>query len=211
MRARRRARWFVGVVSLLAASGCVALSGLGDLEAVDEPFVNDSSADGAPSSSADGATTGSDASGDSAKDAPPFWPDVFIPADGDLPDVNLPDTGGPDAGPAGAGIVQCSGTLQCKNGDVCCFSAFFPFPGCAADMCTFGGDGLACDDDSDCNGSQMCCISSALATASATSSCKDSCGNGAMHACMTDADCTGANQACKHVANAPDPIKACQK
>jgi hypothetical protein len=198
-------------------SGCVALSGLGDLEVGDAP-------DGAVASGSSGTTgipLGVDGStpdaGASDRSAPlPFDAGLPFPLDGGLvPDANQPDTGGPEAGPAGAGVVACSATLDCTDAKpVCCFSPFFPVPSCAKSIgqCT-DGFGFACDDNSDC--SAVCCVTWAPFEYTATSRCMDSCptqkgvtGNQGA-ACASNDQCAP-DETCTHVASAPGPIKACQ-
>lgn len=206
----RRARQIVGLISLLALSSCVLLSGLGDLE-IDKD-ASDGSVAGFDGTAQ---TDGGSSNGDSGPVFPGFdgsFPgfDGHFPFDSSLPDVNQPDTGGPETGPAGAGVVQCSASLQCTDGKVCCYSAFFPVPSCSAmgQGCVTGGAGIACDDDSDCAG-QVCCITPELISYSASSSCKASCGQGSFHACATSDTCSDGTT-CKHVNLAPGPIKGCQ-
>jgi hypothetical protein len=197
----------VGVFALLAVAGCAAITGLNELEiGSDAEGGSDSAVDVAPLTVPD-ARVDAPAQEERKDATPPF--DGNVPVDASVPDANQPDTGGPETGPAGAGVVQCSASLQCTGGKACCYSAFYPFPSCiSGGTCLTGGTGLACDDDSDCKG-QVCCITTELASYSASSSCKTSCAQGSFHACTSDETCTN-NTTCKHVNMAPGPIKGCQ-
>lgn len=208
-----RARKFVGLASLLAVTSCALISGVNKLETTDDAL-----ADGSVGASASSSGT----SGSSSQEGGSVFPfdgsglDGSGFFDGTFPDVELPDTGGPDSGPAGSGVVQCSGNLQCTNGQACCFSLFGGQPSCkpTAAECP-AKNGLLCDDDADCTGGKICCIKQDIVSYAATSSCEGSCAFGTgFHACSKDEDCSGggpgAGSNCRHVQLAPDPIKACQ-
>ena len=83
----------------------------------------------------------------------------------------------PDPPPQGKGTIICPGTSGCKaDSEVCCYDPEKNVGRCASDDDDCGGRvPLRCDDESDCDGSQVCCVSARLRSEGAFCGDRDDC------------------------------------
>lgn len=211
-----RARRFVGLVALVYASGCVALTGLDKLTVGD-----DAPEAGTVVTLPDGAVgiVTSDGSVVPVGDASPDVPDANDSGSGPT-DAGVTDTGAPDTGPVDSGStvgVRCGGSKVCSGAEnICCYFAFGGNLGsCTGDgtMCA-SGTSFACDGDEDCGDGKVCCVNWNQIIFQGTSSCQSSCDAGAFSgvglACANDPGRCLAGQSCKAAPDAPPTISACQ-
>jgi hypothetical protein len=188
--------------------GCVALTGIGDLS------VGTDSDAGFPVGTID--------LGDGAARLPdgnivPIPEGGYPFFDADFFDVFRPDSGFRDSGTdtgsnpidSGTGAnpsVACGNTTCNGSKPVCCY--YLGSVSCAASptLCIPLFSGYTCDDDSDCNTGNVCCVSSSPPA----SQCTKACNAGSQRACSNDQYCAQLGQgACSAIAFGPPTIKSC--
>jgi len=183
-------------------SGCVALSGLGDLEIASDLDASPG-LDGAlstPDGRVDGTTPGIDATMPRNDAGSPSDADATVDTgtkDTSVPDTSLPDTstGQPDSAPitTNVGWTSFLSTGACSAADGGCSS----------------GGRFTCDGTEDCAKGLVCCISYNVIALPGSSACASSCGATQAKACTGNVDCTTAGTSCQLTAGGPG-IKSCQ-